>query len=55
MYQENSTVKYINNTAKNNGGAVCFSRDCDVKFDETSTCMITFHNNEATQGGAVYC
>ena len=45
---------YINNAAKSNGGTAYFSRDTDVKFDEHSTCIITFHNNEATQGGAVY-
>ena len=54
IFKENSTVRYINNTAKGNGGAVCSIRGSDFMFDEYCTCTVTFHNNEATQGGAVY-
>ena len=54
IFKENSTVRCINNTAKGNGGAVCSIRDSDFMFDEYCTCTVTFHNNEATQGGAVY-
>ena len=53
-FQENSTVKFIDNTAKINGGAACFSSNSNITFDKYSTCLITFHNNEATQGGALY-
>ena len=55
IFKENSTVRYINNIAKGNGGAVCSIRDSDFTFDEYCTCTVTFHNNKATQGGAVYC
>ena len=53
-FQENSTLKFIENTAVSNGGAVFFSSGSDVRFDEHSRCIVKFHNNEATQGGAVY-
>ena len=54
VFQENSTVKFIDNTAKSNGGAICFSDNSTVSFDTNSTSIVTFHNNQATQGGAMY-
>ena len=53
-FQENSNVTFTDNTAKHDGGAVHISRDSDITINEHSTCTITFHNNTATQGGAVY-
>ena len=53
--QENPTIKYTDNRAKGYGGAVYFSSNSNASFDEHSRCVVTFHNNEATQGGAVYC
>ena len=53
--QENSTIRYTDNTARSYGGAVYFSSNSDVTFDKYSRCVVAFHTNEATQGGAVYC
>ena len=53
-FQGNSIVRYIDNTAKINGGGAYISEYCIITFDNDSTSVITFHNNEATQGGAVY-
>ena len=53
-FKVKSTVRYIDNAAKINGGATYFSRNSVITFDNDSTSVITFHNNEATQGGAVY-
>ena len=52
-FQENSTVKFIDNTAKTTGGGAFFISNSNVTFDKYSTCLITFHNNKATQGGAI--
>ena len=53
-FQEDCNLIFVNNTSKRDGGAVYFGKDSDITINEHSTCTITFHNNNATQGGAVY-
>ena len=44
----------MDNTAKSNGGAACFGSNSNIIFDIYYTNTITFHNNRAVQGGAIY-
>ena len=53
-FQENSTVNFMDNTGEGNGGAACFSSNSNITFEEYSTNIITFYNNNAIQGGAIY-
>ena len=53
-FQDNCNLTFTDNTAKRDGGAAHFGRDSSVTISEYSTCKITFHNNKATQSGAVY-
>jgi len=47
-------VKFINNKAKEYGGAIFLSNKCDIKFNGTS--FVTFINNQADDsGGALSC
>ena len=53
-FQDSSVVRFINNSAKVYGGAAFHGSNSEITTGEYSTCKIIFHNNKATQGGAVY-
>ena len=51
-FKDNSTSTFINNTARNNGGAILSSQASEITFEGSSTIILDY--NIADNGGAGY-
>ena len=52
IFKDNSTSTFINNTARNNGGAILSGQSSEITFERNS--KILFNFNTADNGGAFY-